>query len=43
MSQTNVILFGHPLSPFAQRCQIALIEKNVKFTYKLTPLPFDIE
>jgi glutathione S-transferase/RNA polymerase-associated protein len=31
---TEIILYEHPLSPYAQKCKIALYEKGVEFTLK---------
>ena len=31
---TNLVLYEHPLSPYAQKCKIALYEKGVSFDVK---------
>ena len=32
---TDLVLYEHPLSPYAQKCKIALYEKGVPFQLKM--------
>lgn len=32
---TNILVYEHPLSPYAQKVKIALAEKGIPFTAKL--------